>query len=152
MRISLEKGSIYHIYNRGNRKQKICFSKKDYYKFLSLFYKYFDRRFFSIISLCIMPNHFHILIVRNGSQKTEKAIQTISAVYTKYINRRYGVVGHLFQGRYKKKKITDIVYFEKIVKYINENPQELDQNTLFILKENDTLINYYRLVLALKMD
>ncbi|MGI5897731.1 MAG: transposase [Candidatus Dojkabacteria bacterium] len=148
MRTSLEKDIIYHIYNRGNRKQTICFTRKDYAKLLNLFYKYFDYRSFNIISLCIMPNHFHLLVVRNSNLNTERAIQNVSSVYAKYINKKYGVVGHLFQGTYKRKKVTDIVYFEKLVKYINNNPIELSPHTPFILKENRKLINYYKMILS----
>ena len=55
-------GHIYHIYNRGNNKQLIFFKDENY--------RYFLRKVKSnmlpltdILAYCLMPNHFHFLVV-----------------------------------------------------------------------------------------
>lgn len=140
----LPKDTIYHIYNRGNRKEKICFNQEDYETLQSLFYYYFDKRFFDLISFCIMPNHFHLLLSRIGDSKIEKAMQLIDGRYTKYINKKYGFVGHLFQGRYRKKKVTSLHYFSTLLIYIKKNPTEIEGFYTYLYKENEMLIKYYK--------
>ena len=77
-------GEFYHIYNRGNSKQKIFNSDEDYGRFMRLLYlangtASLDLRLIaesetepfqfekgepqvSIGAYCLMPNHFHILL------------------------------------------------------------------------------------------
>ena len=84
-KISLVQGEYYHIYNRGNSKQKIFHDKEDYLRFISLLYISNTSESFNLYDLsrnvnfniyqiernnllvnmgafCLMPNHFHILI------------------------------------------------------------------------------------------
>src|SRR5436189_6466308 len=83
----LAKGTIAHIYNRGNNKEKIFYDDQDYKAFLfrvalALGFdkkelkdqKLFDlpysriridsngKNLFKIHSFCLMPNHFHLMI------------------------------------------------------------------------------------------
>lgn len=57
----LEKKILYHIYNQGNNRQKIFFSRDNYLYFLEkvnkLLLPYVD-----VIAWCLMPNHFHFLV------------------------------------------------------------------------------------------
>ncbi len=89
-----EEGEYYHIYNRGNSKQKIFHDEEDYERFIKLLYICnSDRRFnfrdnivsinvdawefergenlVSIGAWVLMPNHFHIYLT-SQSQKTLK--------------------------------------------------------------------------------
>lgn len=143
----LTKNRIFHIYNRGNHKEKICFDIEDYNVLKKLLLYYFNYRFFDIISFCIMPNHFHLLIARTGNPKIEKAMQLIDGRYTKYINRKYGLVGHLFQGRYKKKEVISIRYFSTLLRYIKNNPAEIKGLYTYFAEENETLIKHYKMKL-----
>ena len=47
-----------------------------------------------------MSYHVHLLI-ETGKVPLSKIMQGIQFSYTQRYNRRYRVVGHLFQGRYK---------------------------------------------------
>ncbi len=56
-----EEGKYYHIYNRGNNKQKIFFDDENYLFFLSKFKKYLIPNI-DVFAYCLMPNHFHFFI------------------------------------------------------------------------------------------
>lgn len=58
-------GSFYHIYNRGNNKQKIYFSEANYLFFIQKMKKYIAPNC-DLISWVLMPNHFHFLIQANS--------------------------------------------------------------------------------------
>ncbi|MHC1716475.1 MAG: transposase [Candidatus Dojkabacteria bacterium] len=126
MRTAPKQNKIYHIYNRGNRKGSICLDKDDYDMLRRLINQYISNRNFNLICLCIMPNHYHLLLSQTGEVTIGKAMQIISCKYTKYFNKKYNLVGHLFQGPYKYKGIKDLGYFKWIIKYIGNNPKDLN--------------------------
>ena len=49
-------------------------------------------------------------------------MQLINFTYTQYFNKRYGKVGHLFQGRYKSILCDRDQYLLSLVRYIHLNP------------------------------
>ncbi len=59
-----EKGYIYHIYNQGNNKQKIFFGRNNYLFFLRKLRTYISP-YCDILAWCLMPNHFHLMVVVN---------------------------------------------------------------------------------------
>lgn len=61
-------GKFYHIYNRGNNKEKIFIDDADYAKFLEL-YETFMNSVANTISYCLIGNHFHILLqIKNSNE------------------------------------------------------------------------------------
>ena len=53
--------SFYHIYNRGNNRERIFFQYRNYNYFKEKLKKYL-LPFVDVISWCLMPNHFHGII------------------------------------------------------------------------------------------
>ena len=56
-----ERDHLYHIYNQGNNKQKIFFSRDNYLFFLNKIKKHVLPHA-DIIAWCLMPNHFHLMV------------------------------------------------------------------------------------------
>jgi putative transposase len=56
-----ESGGIYHIYNQGNNRQKIFFSRKNYMYFVQKI-EYYVKPYGNILAWCLMPNHFHLMM------------------------------------------------------------------------------------------
>ncbi len=144
---SLAVGEYYHIYNRGNNKQKIFFDISDYIRFQELLYAVnttksitlrlidkderflFDRgeQIVAIGAYCLMPNHFHILItplIENGIQMF---MQKLSTGYSMYFNKRYERTGSLFEGRFKSEHADNDEYLKYLFSYIHLNPIKLIQ-------------------------
>ena len=65
-----EKNLIYHVFNQGNNKQPIFFERENYLYFLRKMRKYL-RPNADILCYCLMPNHFHWLIVPKDSGVAE---------------------------------------------------------------------------------
>lgn len=68
-----------------------------------------------------MKNHLHLLI-EVGQIPLSRIMQTLLFSYAGYFNRRYGEVGHLFQGRYKAILCDKDAYLLELVRYIHLNP------------------------------
>jgi len=58
----LEKGHLYHIYNQGNNRERIFFNRDNYLYFLEKV-NTFMLPYVDIIAWCLMPNHFHFMVV-----------------------------------------------------------------------------------------
>ena len=61
------KGYLYHIYNQGNNKRNIFFEKENYLFFLRKI-KTFILPYADILSWCLMPNHFHLMVLVNEDE------------------------------------------------------------------------------------
>lgn len=142
--------TIYHIFNRGNHREPISFRKKDIFVLNKMFSKHFTPRYFDIISLCIMPNHFHLLVATKYSEKLSIPMREVGRNYTVYMNRKYALIGHLFQGPYQRRIVKNYIYYRVLIEYIKSNPRKLSQmgTEMFFLKENKKLIEYYDLLLS----
>jgi len=138
----------YHIYNRGNSKQKIFHDNEDYIRFLNLLYisnsfekfNIFDIRKSSNVfeikkdnllvyigAYVIMPNHFHLLITQTEDGDISKFMQKLTTAYSMYYNKKYKRTGSLFEGKFKSKHISNDKYLKYLFSYIHLNPIKLIQ-------------------------
>ena len=77
---------IYHVFNQGNNKQKIFFKPRNYYYFISKIKKHI-LPFADILAYCLMPNHFHLLLLTKdlacgdsvACQPCDKRAMTVAA-------------------------------------------------------------------------
>jgi|SRR3989339_483840 len=144
---NFSKGSIYHIYNRGNNKEIIFRDEQDYRAFLfrlglvfgiskenlnkceitkspksRIRIVSFDSKDFKLHAFCLMPNHFHLLIEQCSEESISKLILKISTSFSKYINIKYKRVGHVFQDRFKSVRIKTNPQLMLLSSYIHMNP------------------------------
>jgi putative transposase len=130
--VILEQEHLYHIYNQGNNKQKIFYSRNNYLFFLNKISTYV-LPFTDIIAWCLMPNHFHLLVytINYGgcitgpdsseshaesrstalrsttSNKTlNKSIGILLTSYTQAINKQENRSGALFKPHTKAECLT----------------------------------------------
>lgn len=61
---------IYHVFNQGNNRQKIFLEHENYLFFLRKVRKYLIP-YCDFLCYCLMPNHFHFLIVPNRLGRLE---------------------------------------------------------------------------------
>jgi len=137
---------FYHIYNRGNSKQKIFHDQEDYFRFISLLYACNSLNNFRIYALnkeespydfergvllvnigafCLMPNHFHILITQTEKGDISKFMQKITTAYVMYYNKKYERTGSLFEGKFKAEHLDSDPYLKYLFSYIHLNPLKL---------------------------
>lgn len=68
MKIPLECGKYYHVFNRGNNCENIFKNDEDYLHFLKLYEIYIDT-VADTFAWCLMKNHFHVLVrIRNENE------------------------------------------------------------------------------------
>ena len=123
---------IYHVFNRGNNKQTVFFNDSNYIFFLQKIKKEW-KPYCEILCYCLMPNHFHFMIVLNNEgrdnivlgdklsniQNLSKVIGKTLSSYTKAINIQNKTTGNLFQKKTQAKCLSNQQY--KNDKYLNKD-------------------------------
>ena len=59
--MDFSKGELYHIYNRGNNRDKIFYTYRNYLFFLEKINAHISP-YADILAWCLMPNHFHLMV------------------------------------------------------------------------------------------
>ena len=113
--------AFYHVMNRGAGRQAIYLVDDDYGMFLEAVKE--SSRFFDIriISYCLMPNHYHLLI-QTPKANLSRAMRHLNGVYTQRFNRYHKKDGPLFRGRYKAILVQEDEYLTHLIRYIHLNP------------------------------
>lgn len=120
---NFHKNTFHHLYNRGANKQNIFLDDNDYLFFIRRLKHYKTKYNISILSYCLMKNHFHLFVKQNFHELSiSKFISDVLNSYTKSINKKYSRSGTLFESKTKSKQIEDENYFVWVIKYILENP------------------------------
>jgi putative transposase len=114
-------GAIYHINHKGNHQEYIYRDDDDRKLFLTLLKTTIERMNWVCHAYCLMGNHYHLLIeIPEGI--LSRGMAWLNGVYTQKFNRKYGLTGHLFQGRFKSKPVEDNMQFLMAARYIVRNP------------------------------
>jgi putative transposase len=147
-KIPLIPRKYYHIYNHANGHENIFMNEGNYNYFLEKYQEYINP-IASTFEYCLMPNHFHFLLKIKGENELRSFFDDkLSAVtlggfetfqgfftkrttlqfsnffngYTQAFNIQQSRRGSLLRPNFKRKEVTTITYFKKLVHYIHYNP------------------------------
>ena len=93
-------GAIYHVMNRGDRREAIFADDADRQRFLETLTETCQKTGWQVHAYCLMSNHFH-LVVETPQATLVAGMKWLLGTYTGRFNRRHKQFGHLFSGRYK---------------------------------------------------
>jgi len=113
---------FYHIYNRGNNKQKIFRRRWDFQFFLKKMYHYFSKARIDVIAYCLMPNHFHLLIHITQEIDFHNVMKSFSTSYVRSFHLWHKTSGHLYEDDYQAKCIENDGYLIQVIPYLHLNP------------------------------
>ena len=77
-----------------------------------------------------MDNHFHLVLRLPDPRRLSALMAGLLLAYWHRYRRRYGLVGHLFQGRFKSPAIEADAYLLSCGRYVERNPVEARLVTL----------------------
>lgn len=120
LRIELS-GGLYHVTSRGDRREDIYSSDADRAAWLDLFGQVCGRFNWRCHAYCLMSNHYHV-VVETPEGNLAQGMRQLNGVYTQYVNRTHGRVGHVFQGRYKSILVEKDGYLLELARYVVLNP------------------------------
>jgi putative transposase len=116
-------GAIYHVMNRGDRREPIFKDDADRKLFLQTLGEACQKTGWLIHAWCLMPNHFH-LVIETPQPNLVAGMKWLLGTYTGRFNRRHKLFGHLFSGRYKALFVdgSGNGYLKTVCDYVHLNP------------------------------
>jgi REP element-mobilizing transposase RayT len=115
-------GHLYHVIARGNERRPIFYGREDYEDFLLHLRVALAKAGAKCLAWCLMPNHFHLLILRGGDALSG-LMRRLMTGYVVGFNLRHRRCGHLFQNRYKAILCDEDEYLIGLIAYIHLNPR-----------------------------
>ena len=116
-------GAIYHVMNRGDRREAVFLDDQDRDLFLKTLGEACQKTGWQVHAYCLMNNHFH-LVVETPQGNLVAGMQWFLGTYTARFNRRHKLFGHLFSGRYKSLIVdgSGTGYLKTVCDYVHLNP------------------------------
>src|SRR6184192_1365000 len=116
-------GAIYHLMNRGDRREDIFYDDQDRQRFLATLDQACQKTGWQVHAFCLMANHFH-LVVETPQANLVAGMKWFLGTYTSCFNRRHKLSGHLFCGRYKSLIVegSGNGYLKIVCDYVHLNP------------------------------
>jgi len=143
---------VVHVLNRGVDKRKIFLDEQDYFRFVHDLFEFNDvssvnttfytfkrnndvgrrkiekkprKLLVNILAFCLMPNHYHLLLMPKVQNGIALFVKKLNGGYAKYFNAKYERSGALFQGKYKRIVVEKEAHFIHLPYYIHLNPLDL---------------------------
>ncbi len=115
-------GYPHHIIQRGNNRQAIFASSRDYQALLDLLHDNAKKFDVAIHAYVLMINHFHLLATPQTAESLPQMMQSVGRSYVRYFNDSQKRSGTLWEGRYKSTLIQTDRYLLACMAYIDLNP------------------------------
>lgn len=117
-------GAVYHVMARGDRGQEVVRDDQDRRRWLETLGDACVKTGWRVHAFVLMDNHYHLLL-ETPEPNLVDGMKWLQGTYTQRYNRRHGMHGHLFQGRYKAIVVDNGKaenYFQVVSTYIHLNP------------------------------
>jgi putative transposase len=115
-------GSYYHLLNRGALKALLFHEPRAYHLFVQLVKRYAGQFGVTVIVMCLMPNHFHMIVRLEEGGDIVEFMKRLCFTFSLRINKMYNRVGTSFGGRYKAKLIENDAHLRYVCAYVHANP------------------------------
>jgi len=114
---------VFHVINRRVGKQQLFFDDEDYLAFESVIQETLEKRPMRILSYCLMPNHWHLVLWPQGDGDLGRFMQRLTITHVTRWQKYYNMVGygHLYQGRFKSFPVETDDYFYQVNRYVERN-------------------------------
>ena len=134
----LRQGQIYHIYARGENREKVFFDERIYPFFLRLCARHIEP-VADTYAYSLLPDHFHFLVRIRTEEEIRKASEALGVswvlepnhqfgklldAYADVVNRALKRTGSLFEKPFGRVLVTSDVHFVHLVAYIHQNPEK----------------------------
>lgn len=116
-------GELYHVTQRGTRKQTLFADEEDFETYLSGLRKQLERHDVLLHQYCCMTNHVHLFVQPADPTGLSRAIASAHGQFTRFLNKKNGWVGHAWHARFR----ASLVWANRVVEvacYVARNPVE----------------------------
>jgi putative transposase len=113
--------TCYHLINRGNLRATVYHDASDYSQFLALISRAQSRLQLPLISMCLMPNHFHMVVRPCDATDVARWMHWVFTTHVRWYHAKYGSVGRVWQGRFKAFPAQHDHHLLSVMRYVERN-------------------------------
>lgn len=114
-------GATHHVFVRGVARSAVAVDAADYERALFLLGRTVARFELRCHAWCCLPNHSHFLVTSQLGNLS-RAMHWLGTCTAQSFNRRHERTGHLYQGRFGSRLISDENYLLELARYVPLNP------------------------------
>ena len=114
---------IFHVLNRAVRGTRLFDSPEDYLAFERILSEAMTRDGLRLLSYCVMPNHWHLVVWPSGDRQLSKCMHWLTLTHA----ARWGAAKHLrgtgavYQDRFKAIPVQSDRHFLTVCRYVERN-------------------------------
>ena len=112
----------YHVFNCGNAQNTVFHNDDDYASFLGLLSEANQRIEIRLLSYCLMPDHFQLVVWPIEDRDLSRWMQWLMTAHVRRYHRNYKTSGHVWQGRFKAFPIQSDNHLLTVMRYVERNP------------------------------
>jgi putative transposase len=111
----------YHVTQRGNFEMNVFEDDQDKEQYMEFFMLYKKKYNVKLYAWCLMDNHVHFIVEPSTEKGLAQLFSFTHMRYSQYFNKKKGVKGHLWQGRFLSCPL-DVGHLYEAVRYVELNP------------------------------
>ncbi|MFT6747346.1 MAG: putative transposase [Glaciecola sp.] len=115
-------GYPYHVTQRGNFQMNVFEDDEDKHQYMEFFMFYKNKFQVKLYAWCLMDNHVHFIVEPSTEKGLAQLFSFTHMRYSQYFNKKKGVKGHLWQGRFFSCPL-DVEHLYEAVRYVELNPK-----------------------------
>lgn len=113
--------TCYHVINRGNQRATVFHHDSDYSQFCALICRAQSRLELPIISACLMPNHFHLVVRPCDANDLARWTHWVFTTHVRWYHAKYKTTGRVWQGRFKAFAAQQDHHLLTVMRYVERN-------------------------------
>jgi putative transposase len=116
-------GSFFHVINRSVRNVPIFMNRSDYRAFLTVLEEGLTHHPVKLISYCVMPNHWHLVLGPNGPNDLSPFMQWVTATHAIRWHRHHKSVGQgpVYQRLFRSEPVEAAGDLVNVCRYVERN-------------------------------
>lgn len=114
-------GMPHHVVQRGSRRLNIFRDEEDRLTYLELFAESCAQSHVAVRAYSLMPNHVHHITVPERPDSIRRLFHRSHGMYANWFNKKYGLVGHLWQERPFSCVLSE-PRLRNAIRYVENNP------------------------------
>lgn len=113
----------HHVVQRGHNRQVVFADADDFSFYIATLAEWKEKLACRVYAYCLMTNHVHMVIEPLGSaEDLGLLMKRVAGRYTRYINKKEGRTGTVWEGRYKSSIVESGQYLLACCRYVEMNP------------------------------
>jgi putative transposase len=117
-------GYVYHALNRATARLKLFRKAADYSAFLRVLDEALERHPVRVLSYCVMPTHWHIVLWPAGDGALTAFLRWLTLTHSVRWHKHYhsSGSGHVYQNRFKAFAVAEDDHLLTVLRYVERNP------------------------------